>query len=378
MTYSVVSDHRYMLFDDVRNSKYRRAIEALVDSDSVVLDLGAGVGLLGLIAAQAGAKHVYLVDPAPVVTTALRSAQDNGVADRVTVLEGKIEELELPQKVDVIISVMTGNMLFCEDLLASLYHARDKYLKPGGKLIPERARLNFRLVESEALYEKTVKAWDNPSQGVDFSSLQRLAANEIEWPHPIPEHKSLSEDVCAVELDLMTSSQTECDVSHEVTIAKNGCCHGILLWLSIDLHGYWLETLPEKNQTHWSPGYFPFLDPLEFDAGSVVKIRLRRPSNGEWGWQLISGKEFRTHSTFIANLHTAALLRKSRRTAGSGLNEKGLMKLRVLNLFQQGKSNEQVSELLAEEFASFATVKQASEYVQMQAIAYSELAADGQ
>jgi len=149
-----------------------------------------------------------------------------------------------------------------------------------------------------------------------------------------------------------------------------------LLWLSIDLNGDWLETLPEKNETHWSPGFFHFLEPLHLVSGSSVEIRLKRPSHGSWSWQIMSGKEFRTHSTFVSNLRAASLLRRSRRTDACSLNEKGLMKLRVLSLFQQEKSNEEIAKQLMHEFQSLATPELALDYVRLQATTYVNLDLD--
>lgn len=45
---------------------------------------------------------------------------------------GKIEEIELPEKVDIIISEPMGYMLFNERMLETFLHAK-KWLKPGGK-----------------------------------------------------------------------------------------------------------------------------------------------------------------------------------------------------------------------------------------------------
>lgn len=70
-----------MLQDYVRTSTYQRAILANSDDlkDKVVLDVGAGSGILSFFAVQAGAKRVYAVEAssmaqhAEVRSTALRS-----------------------------------------------------------------------------------------------------------------------------------------------------------------------------------------------------------------------------------------------------------------------------------------------------------------
>lgn len=79
--------------------------------ESVVLDLGAGLGIHGLLAAQLGAKRVYLVEPEDIIAVAGQISQANGYGERVKCLQGVIEEVNLPEPVDVIISVFTGNFL---------------------------------------------------------------------------------------------------------------------------------------------------------------------------------------------------------------------------------------------------------------------------
>ena len=80
MSYSRVADHLEMVFDDFRNGVYEKAIAASVNSDSIVLDLGSGVGVLGLLALKHGARRVYMVDPSSVVRAAEKLAEDNGFA----------------------------------------------------------------------------------------------------------------------------------------------------------------------------------------------------------------------------------------------------------------------------------------------------------
>jgi type I protein arginine methyltransferase len=58
---------------------------------------------------------------------------NNKLGDSIIVVPGKIEEIEIPEKVDIIISEPMGYMLFNERMLETYLHAK-KWLKPGGKL----------------------------------------------------------------------------------------------------------------------------------------------------------------------------------------------------------------------------------------------------
>ncbi|CAI5967479.1 unnamed protein product [Closterium sp. NIES-65] len=100
----------------------------------VVLDVGTGSGILAIWAAQAGARRVYAVEATDMAQHATTLARANGVADRVTVLQESMEDVQLPEKVDVIISEWMGYFLVRESMLDSVLVARDRWLKPGGSL----------------------------------------------------------------------------------------------------------------------------------------------------------------------------------------------------------------------------------------------------
>lgn len=55
----------------------------------------------------------------------------NRLSERVVVIPGKVEEVSLPEQVDIIISEPMGYMLFNERMLESYLHAK-KFLKPNG------------------------------------------------------------------------------------------------------------------------------------------------------------------------------------------------------------------------------------------------------
>lgn len=63
--------------------------------------------------------------------------ESNKLTDRITVIPGKIEEINLPEMVDVIVSEPMGYMLFNERMLETYLHAK-KFLKPNGKMYPTK------------------------------------------------------------------------------------------------------------------------------------------------------------------------------------------------------------------------------------------------
>ena len=88
--YAEFEVHRSMIGDRVRTEAFRRAIEAAVRPGDVVLDVGAGSGILSVFAARAGAARVYAVEQTSIAVFAQELVAANGVADVVRVIQGDI------------------------------------------------------------------------------------------------------------------------------------------------------------------------------------------------------------------------------------------------------------------------------------------------
>lgn len=145
------------------------------------MDVGAGSGILSFFAVQAGAEKVYAIEASNMAQYAQMLVVANNVQDRITVMPGKIEEIDLPQKVDIIISEPMGYMLYNERMLETYLHAR-KWLKPGGKMFPTQGDLHVAPFSDEALYlEQYNKAnfwYQSAFHGVNLSALHHEAMKE--------------------------------------------------------------------------------------------------------------------------------------------------------------------------------------------------------
>ncbi|CAL5203700.1 unnamed protein product [Lathyrus oleraceus] len=145
-SYSHFGIHEEMLKDTVRTKTYQNVIyqNRFLFKNKVVLDVGAGTGILSLFCAKAGAEHVYAVECSDMADMAKQIVETKGYSKVITVLKGKIEELELPvPKVDIIISEWMGYCLWFENMLNSVLYARDKWLVDDGVVLPDITTLHF-------------------------------------------------------------------------------------------------------------------------------------------------------------------------------------------------------------------------------------------
>jgi len=165
-SYAQLYHQKQMLVDHNRMAAYHHAIagNANIFKDKVVMDVGTGSGILAAWAAQAGARKVYAVEYTDMAKHAKRVMDANGLSDIVTVIQGAVEEVELPAEdfpdhdpgtplencVDIIISEWMGYFLLRESMLDSLIRARDKFLKKGtGLMFPSHATMYIAPVYDE-------------------------------------------------------------------------------------------------------------------------------------------------------------------------------------------------------------------------------------
>jgi len=117
-----------MIADEVRMAAHRAAMQRAVRQDSVVVDLGAGIGVMSLIACQLGARRVYAIEPNDLVEVARELAAANGFANRIQVIQEPADRVSLPERADVVVSDLRGMLPFHGLHVPALVDARQRFL----------------------------------------------------------------------------------------------------------------------------------------------------------------------------------------------------------------------------------------------------------
>ncbi|KAH9381240.1 hypothetical protein HPB48_014449 [Haemaphysalis longicornis] len=241
-----------MIGDFARTFTYRKAILNNYNSiyQKSVLDLGAGTGILSMFCAQAGARKVYAVEASDVAEVASKVVSTNKVNDQVVVIQSKMEDATLPEKVDVIVSEWMGYMLLYESMLQSVIFARDKWLNKGGVLLPEKARMFIcSLTDPDEGFERQViftalliDFWRMVKENfhVDMSCVTEFAKAEM-YKHitvkTVDAENVISRGTCFLELDLYTVKSEDLHCIQENFMCccyGHGRVHAFVIWFSVE------------------------------------------------------------------------------------------------------------------------------------------------
>ncbi|KAF7648722.1 hypothetical protein LDENG_00152680 [Lucifuga dentata] len=151
---------------------------AEVFKDKVVLDVGCGTGILSMFAATAGAKKVIAVDQSEIIYQAMDIVRSNQLEDKITLIKGRIEDINLPvEKVDIIISEWMGYFLLFESMLDSVLYARDLYLADGGSVYPDLCNISLAAVGDAQKHHDRIAFWDDV-YGFNMACMKKAVVPE--------------------------------------------------------------------------------------------------------------------------------------------------------------------------------------------------------
>ncbi|RCV11418.1 hypothetical protein SETIT_2G184000v2 [Setaria italica] len=276
-SYSHFGTRAEMLKDIVRTKTYQNVItqSSFLIKDKIVLDVGAGTGILSLFCAKAGAKHVYAIECSQMADMAKEIVKTNGYSDVITVIKGKVEEIELPvPKVDVIISEWMGYFLLFENMLNTVLYARDKWLADDGVVLPDKASLHLTAIEDAEYKEDKIEFWNNV-YGFDMSCIKKQAMME-----PLVDTVDANQIVTncqllkTMDISKMTPGDASFTVPFKLTAERNDYIHALVAYFNVSftkchkLMGF--STGPRSKATHWKQTVLYLEDVITICEGETL------------------------------------------------------------------------------------------------------------
>ncbi|XP_037929413.1 protein arginine N-methyltransferase 1-B-like [Teleopsis dalmanni] len=172
--------------------------------NKLVLNLNCGLGLFAIYAVQAGASHVYAVDSGGVQVYTRRIIKENKCDERVTVIEGDVEQMELPvEMVDVILCDWVGNALLYGANAKQVIYARNKWLQSNGLIFPDIARIFVRLASDFKTVENGGSVIGS-DLGCSMNSMFQDSIDTV-WYYAMPKEKIRSTGALIKAIDLNTA-----------------------------------------------------------------------------------------------------------------------------------------------------------------------------
>lgn len=269
--------HEEMLKDTSRTLAYRSAMfkNKHLFKGKVVLDVGCGTGILSMFAANAGAKHVYSVDMSNIIEKAKEIVSLNGFEDKITLLQGKLEDIELPVKqVDIIVSEWMGYFLLYESMLDTVLYARDKYLVEGGLILPDKCSMYIAGIEDSQYKNEKIHYWED-FYGFDYSPFIKVAMAEP-LVDTVENNSLITAPHKFFEFDINTVSKEGLSFhkNFQLEAIDSDLCHAYLVWFDCEFPGdekVTLYTGPMKPYTHWKQTVFYMDQVLDLKKGEVIK-----------------------------------------------------------------------------------------------------------
>jgi hypothetical protein len=213
-------------------------------------------------------------------------AVDNGFADRIEFLGGWSIELGLPERADVLISETIGNAGLDEGILAWTFDARQRLLRPGAVLLPQRLRVWVAAAQSFDEYA-VVSDWTAPDLPYDYTSAHRRAAKTL-WFADFTPDNLLGQPELAADIDLTTAPNETITSSGHLQVDSTGTLHGLACWFdSLLCPGVTVDNHPPRTGSSWSHGFLPLAEPLAVSVGDQLTWDLSVSADGEqWRWRV--------------------------------------------------------------------------------------------
>ncbi|KAM3257061.1 hypothetical protein ACQJBY_049425 [Aegilops geniculata] len=199
---------------------------------------------------------IHEIECSQMADMAKEIVKTNGFSEVITVIKGKVEEIELPvPKVDVIISEWMGYFLLFENMLDTVLFARDKWLADDGVVLPDKASLHLTAIEDAEYKEDKIEFWNNV-YGFDMSCIKKQAMME-----PLVDTVDQNQIVTncqllkTMDISKMSSGDASFTVPFKLVAERNDFIHALVAYFNVSftkchkLMGF--STGPRSKSTHW-------------------------------------------------------------------------------------------------------------------------------
>lgn len=361
-----LSEHRGYLVDTRRVARYGDAIDQVVAQGDTVVDLGCGFGILGMMCLKAGAAKAWGIDATDAIDIARETADRAGLGDRYHCIHDQTFRAELPEKVDVLICDHVGYFGVDYSIVHLMADARRRFLKPGGRMIPERLELYLAGVRSDGC-RQMLDRWETDDVPGDYAWLRSYAVNTKHAVDLVPTDIATA-PVVSGHVVLGDDAPETLVFKATLEIDEDGVLDGIGGWFVCELGGgVSMSNSPLARDAICRHQIFLGFDqPLAVTAGSKVDVSVRLSHrNGIIAWSVrdpATGR-LQRYSNWAA-MPMSAGERLKPHAAPRRLNDRGRALSVVLGYLDQSLTGQEIEQaILREHPALFPSADETARFV---------------
>ncbi|XP_033117180.1 protein arginine N-methyltransferase 7-like [Anneissia japonica] len=310
------SGYTDMLHDHERNKKYYEGIRLAIQAvhargeKAHVLDIGAGTGLLSMMAATAGADTVHACEAFPPIAEGARKiVAQNGFAEKIKVIGKRSTELtvgpdgDLPRRANILATEVFDTELIGEGAVPTFHHAHKHLLTEDCISVPHSATVYVQVIQSEFIWKwhkilpiKVAGCGDIiPIKEIDScagaASVHDVQLSQIR----ADQFQPITDVVSMIDFNFSTGDfEARRTKLHEVKALTNGFCHAVFMWWSLEMDtagDIILSTAPTWAhpdgdaapwRDHWMQSIYYLPSPLAIKQGENLAIRLSHDDYSLW------------------------------------------------------------------------------------------------
>ncbi|TYI62549.1 hypothetical protein E1A91_D10G252100v1 [Gossypium mustelinum] len=266
-----------MLKDVVRTKTYQNVIyrNKFLFQNKVVLDVGAGTGILSLFCAKAGAAHVYAVECSHMADMAKQIVETNGLPDVASLLFRVVNGLGLLNL--FLLLLIKAKLLLGSYKLHSL-QSKFLFLHPcqvdDGVVLPDEASLYLTAIEDAEYKDDKIEFWNNV-YGFNMSCIKKQAMME-----PLVDTVDQKQIVTnchllkTMDISKMVLGDASFTAPFKLIAERDDYIHAFVAYFDVSftkchkLMGF--STGPRSRATHWKQTVLYLEDVLTICEGETI------------------------------------------------------------------------------------------------------------
>jgi protein arginine N-methyltransferase 7 len=269
-----------MLLDRRRNDAYRAALDRALAPNSAqsVFDIGAGCGLLSMMAAQAGADRVVGCETQPAIANiAGQIIKLNGLDDTVTIRNRDCRSMKVPddlaERADLAVFELFDCSMIGEGILHFLAYAREHLLKANARYLPMAGKIRALVIEYRLDH-----IW-----GIDVNLLNpyRFSPSFINVDSAKLNYRALTESLDIFSFDFSKATPTAEERELLIPAMSTGVAGAVLFWFDLQLdETSWLSNDPNAGgQFHWKQA-LQFLPEVQVETDMRLPLIAQHDGSG--------------------------------------------------------------------------------------------------